>query len=205
MGVRGRERARHPETHTHTATQPPPTRLEVPVGDAGGVEVGNTPDQLHHVAVHLLWLVHQLAGAYPGVQIAAGEELHHHAPPLPLILDQVDGLDHVFMLQGGGDAKLGDQLLDVLLLRLLLAAGAELLDGVLLRAVHRAAQADGGVGALAEDVGELAVLLGEAAVGGGGRASLPPLGGGGGDDAGEGGGGGARGRGPPNSPGTPLG
>lgn len=47
-----------------------------------------------------------------------------------LILNEVDGFDDIGVVERGADAELGSKLFDVLLLRLVLAALAEFLDGV---------------------------------------------------------------------------
>lgn len=62
-----------------------------------------------------------------GVEVAPGAEFHDFAPVQVLVLDEIDGLDDVGMVEGGGDAKLGGQFLDVFLFALVFAALAEFL------------------------------------------------------------------------------
>lgn len=61
------------------------------------------------------------------VEVASGTILHHFAPVLMLVLDQVDRFDDVRVSERRGDAELGGELLDVLPLALVLAAFPELL------------------------------------------------------------------------------
>lgn len=62
-----------------------------------------------------------------GVEVAARTEFHDFAPVHAFVLNEIDGLDDVGMVQGGGDAKLCGQLLDVFLFALVFATFAEFL------------------------------------------------------------------------------
>lgn len=76
-----------------------------------------------------------LAHAHPalldrGIKVTTGTILHDFAPVVRFVLDEVDGFDDISVMQRGGDAELGGELLGVLLFGLVLAALAELFDSV---------------------------------------------------------------------------
>lgn len=96
------------------------------MGDALPVQVGYPGEDLLEAALDLARA--HAAFLNRRVQVAAGTELHHLTPVLRLVLDEVDGLDDVDVVQGGRDAELGGELLDVFLLRLVLAPLAEFLQ-----------------------------------------------------------------------------
>jgi hypothetical protein len=99
--------------------------FDVSVGDTLGVEVFDALEDLLKATL-------DLAGAHAatfdrGVEVPARTVLHDLAPVLVLVFDQIHGLDNVDVVEGGGDAKLGSEFLDILFLCLVLAALAELL------------------------------------------------------------------------------
>lgn len=59
---------------------------------------------------------------------------------LIFVLDEVDSLDDVDVMESGGNAELGCQLLDILLLRLVLSPFSELLSGCQLEHIYAQAQ-----------------------------------------------------------------
>ena len=73
-------------------------RLDVAMGDALAVEVGDAGEHLPEAALDL-WGGHA-ALLDDGVEIAAGAVLHDLAPVVAFVLDKIDGLDNVFMMQG---------------------------------------------------------------------------------------------------------
>ncbi len=99
--------------------------LDIPVRDTLRVEVLDTAQDLAKTALDLL--AGHAALLDGRIQIASSAVLHDLAPVMLLVLHQVDRLDDVDVMQGGGDAELGGELLDVLLFRLVLASLAELL------------------------------------------------------------------------------
>lgn len=91
--------------------------------------------QVLHSQQNLLERALDFAGTHAtaldgGVEISARAVFHDFAPCLMLVLNEVDCFDDVGVVERGADAELGSQLLDVLLLRLVLAALAEFLDCV---------------------------------------------------------------------------
>lgn len=70
------------------------------------------------------WYIPFLDG---GVEIATRTEFHDFTPVHSFILNEIDGLDDVGMVQGGGDAKLCGEFLDVFLFALVFATFAEFL------------------------------------------------------------------------------
>ena len=101
-------------------------RLNVTMGDTLTVEVGNASQDLLEAALDLAW---RHATTFNGrIQITAGAELHHLAPMLSLILDQIDSLHDVDMMQCGRYAELGGELLDILFLCFILSPLPKLLE-----------------------------------------------------------------------------
>jgi hypothetical protein len=99
--------------------------LDVAVGDAHRVEVVDALEHLAEVRVHVERAHRALLDGR--VEVAAGTVLHNLAPVARLVLDEVDRLDDVEVVERRRDAKLGRELLDIVLLGLILAALAELL------------------------------------------------------------------------------
>lgn len=79
-------------------------RLDVTVGNALRVEVGDAGEHLYKAALDLCWGHGALLDG--SIEIAAGTILHDLAPIVIFVLNEVDGLDDIGMVQGGGDAEL---------------------------------------------------------------------------------------------------
>ena len=100
-------------------------RLDVTMGNTLTVKICDTGEDLLEAALNL---TRRHPTALDGrIQVSAGAELHHFAPMLILVLHEVHRLDDVDVVQRRRDAKLGRELLDVLLLRLVLSPLPELL------------------------------------------------------------------------------
>lgn len=95
------------------------------MSDTHRVEIGDAVHGLLEAAFNLR-LAH-VSALYSRVEVTTGAELHHFAPVPVLVLHQVDRLDDVDVVEGGGDAELRSELLDVLLFRFVLATFSEFL------------------------------------------------------------------------------
>lgn len=100
-------------------------RFYIPMRHALAMEVG-------HAAKYLLKTALDFAGRHPpfldrSIQIASWTKFHHFAPMLVLILHEIDGLNNVGMVEGGGDAEFGGELLDIFFFCFVLSSLAELL------------------------------------------------------------------------------
>lgn len=100
--------------------------LDVSMSDSGRMKVGDSVEDLFEVALDLLGRHRSLLDG--GVEISSWTVLHDLAPVLSFVLDEIDGFDDVGMMKGRGDAELGGELLDVVLLGLVLASFSELLQ-----------------------------------------------------------------------------
>lgn len=101
-------------------------RFDVAVSDAHRVQVSDARKDLLKVRVDLGR--RHVALLDRCVQVAARTVLHHFAPVLMFVLNEVDRLDNVFVVQRRRNTKLGRQLLDVFLLGLVLSALSEFLS-----------------------------------------------------------------------------
>ena len=77
------------------------------------------------------------------------------------VADDVDGFDDVGMFEGGTDAKLGGDLLLILLLGLTRSFGSKLFDGKNVTVMFSLDQTDGTASTRSENAAPFAVLLGE--------------------------------------------
>lgn len=100
-------------------------RLNVPMGDSHRMQIGNSFENLLEVAIDRR--ARHIALLDRRVQIAARAVLHHLTPMMTFVLDEIDGFDHVGVVQGGRDAELRGELLNVVFLRLVLASLSEFL------------------------------------------------------------------------------
>jgi hypothetical protein len=99
--------------------------FDVSVGHTLGMQVLDTLKNLFKATLDLARA--HAATFDRSVEISARTVLHDLTPVLILVFDQIYGLDNVDVVQGGGDAELGSEFLDILFLCLVLAALAELL------------------------------------------------------------------------------
>jgi hypothetical protein len=99
--------------------------LDVTVSDALAVQVCDAVQNLLEAAFD--FRRRHAAFLDRGVEVAAGTKLHHFAPVLVFILNEVNGLDNVDVVQRRRYAELGGEFLDILLLCFVLSSFAELL------------------------------------------------------------------------------
>lgn len=99
--------------------------LDIPVGHTLAVQVANTRQDLSEAAFDLARAHTTLLDC--SVQVPARAELHHLAPVLILVLNQVNSLDDIDVVKGRRNAKLRSELFHIFLLRFVLASLAELL------------------------------------------------------------------------------
>jgi len=100
-------------------------RFDIAMGNALRVKVCDASEELLEAALDLARA--HLALLDGGVEIPTRTVLHHFAPMMLLVLDEVDRLDNVGMVQGRGDTKLGRELFDVFLFCLVLSPLSEFL------------------------------------------------------------------------------
>jgi hypothetical protein len=100
-------------------------RFDIAMGNALRVKVCDASEELLEAALDLTRA--HLALLDGGVEIPTGAVLHHFAPMMLLILDEVDRLDNVGMVQGRRDTKLGRELFDVFLFCFVLSPLSEFL------------------------------------------------------------------------------
>lgn len=84
---------------------------------------------------------------------------------MAMVKDDINGLDDVWVLEGGADTKFSGDLFLVLLLALSWPLGPELLHGVDGTVVLALDETDGAACAAAQDAAPLAVLFGEMRLG----------------------------------------